>query len=165
MRRSILGAILAPFVAGAFYAGPVAQAAPVGADTTSRATRATSCTVDAEVPRLLLGPRRLRALGTTACTDGAYIANVTVWTSLQWFNGDLWQTIATNKVSRSDVPSGTAIHTAVTRSCEGGSEHFIFRTKVQVWVRNANGDVILHKTDIAPQYRGVLRYCGTTAGF
>jgi hypothetical protein len=123
------------------------------------------CDVSARQPRVISSPRRVQGRASATChNSGAQIHKVVIWTFLQWFDGDLWKTIGIYKRSWFNVNSGTTFSTAVTRTC-GGTEHFIFRTKVKVWIFDGDDDLRLTRTDMAPAASGITLPCGSVAGF
>jgi hypothetical protein len=89
-----------------------------------------------------------------------------IWTFLQWFIGfEDRQTIAINKVKKHNVASGATLKTSATRSCDGGRLNLLSRTKVNVWVYDANGELQLKKTKKVPRFRAETVACRTMAGF
>jgi hypothetical protein len=123
------------------------------------------CDVAARQPRVITSPRRVQGRASATCfNSGAEIHKVVIWTFLQWFDGDQWETIAIYKRSWFDVNSSTTFRTSVTKEC-GGAEHFIFRTKVTVWVFDDDGDLRLKRKDTAPAASGTTLPCGGVAGF
>jgi hypothetical protein len=123
------------------------------------------CDVSARQPRVISSPRRAQGRASATCRNsGSEIHKVVIWTFLQWFDGDQWKTIAVYKRSWFDVDSGTTFNTAVTITC-GGTETFVFRTKVTVWVFDGNGDLRLKRKDTAPAASGTTLPCGGVAGF
>ena len=164
MKKLSIGALLAAMVVGMLTVVP---ASATGTRSPAPRYHELKCGVSAKVPRAITGPRRLQGRATTICTNsGDDIDRIVIWTFLQWFNGfEDWQTIAINKVTKNDVASGTTLNTSVTRSCEGGRENFLFRTKVTVWVYDSYDDLRLKKTKKAPGASATQVPCGTTEGF
>jgi hypothetical protein len=161
VKRLTVGLLLATMVVG------VGLVAPVGARTTQVRPRyhQIRCDVSARRPRVIDSPRRAQGRASATCyNSGAAIDEVVIWTFLQWFDGDRWKTIAIYKRSWFDVNSGTTFKTAVTKTC-GGTEHFIFRTKVTVWIFDGYGDLRLKRKATAPAASGTTLPCGGVAGF
>jgi hypothetical protein len=161
VKRFTVGLLVATIIVGGL-------AAPAGAGTAQQGrTRyhEIRCDVSARQPRLITSPHRVQGRASATCyNSGAQIHKVVIWTSLQWFDGDQWKTIGIYKRNWFDVNSGTTFNTSVTRTC-GGREHFIFRTKVKVWIFDGYGDLRLTRTDKAPAASGTTLSCGGVAGF
>jgi hypothetical protein len=162
VRRLTVGLLLAALVVGMGSADPAGARAARQDRPRSLQLR---CQVSARQPRVITSPRRVQGRASAACDSGGPdIHKVVIWTFLQWFDGDQWKTIAIYKRSWFNVSSGTTFKTAVTKEC-GGTEHFVFRSKVTVWVYDADGDLRLKRKDTAPAASGTTLPCGPVAGF
>ena len=167
MKRVSFAVLVASLIMG-LSSIPAASAGPT---TPGPRYHELACSLDAQAPQVLTGPRRLVGRAVTQCANsGDNISRIVVWTALQWFccTETQIQTIALNKVTRTDVASGTTLRTKAVRACPPTDTAFayLFRTKVTVRVYDSYGDLRLKKVDFAPAGgQFVQRTCGDADGF